>query len=494
MKLAILIASSEYNKYKPLNACKNDLELINSLLENSKEFSKILYSLNEDASQVQNKIIDFVNEHKNKEIQQVFFYFSGHGYRSDKNYHFCFKNTDSQFLETTTINNDELDNYLRELSASVTIKIVDACYSGEHYIKNTENEDIIFTKNKKGFKDLFFLYSSLSTEISEADQEHSKFTKLLIKAINSEISKNKISLATIWKYISDYSKKDLNHEPQIICQGGALTYLFNDINTIKSLIQNFEKTNDDFEQNTIDNSKQDNTENLSFFDQVYKQAQLYCDQPTALTKIHDFIQCITKIQFSKEINTLFDIHNEFSNFLYNSSFIGEWLQKNQLTDDWLATVVYDTKIEEEKKYIKYPKKPSELDNIIFRASSLFPNKPYEWKLENVPVEKSVITGVKKTIKLDNDSIEFYFSPKKDLLNLSNYSAYFTYLFSKKSIVVFFGVTRLKSHNWAYVKQKKYTSWNSSKFDLKTFKKEQLEEIISFINDFIIDDIKNKLSL
>ena len=36
-KIAILLASSEYELYDPLDACKNDLEMMKNLLEDFKE-------------------------------------------------------------------------------------------------------------------------------------------------------------------------------------------------------------------------------------------------------------------------------------------------------------------------------------------------------------------------------------------------------------------------------------------------------------------------
>lgn len=75
--LAIVIGVSEYKDQENLPACKNDAQIIHSILSESKKFDDIL---NIDGyvsgREVKSKVSEFVRGHENEKVEEIFFYFS----------------------------------------------------------------------------------------------------------------------------------------------------------------------------------------------------------------------------------------------------------------------------------------------------------------------------------------------------------------------------------------------------------------------------------
>ena len=118
----------------------NSVLTINGILEASNEFHEILQIKNEYSTVATDKIVAFIEKYRDKKIEQVFFYFTGHGYRNSEDFYYCLKNTSTKNIRTTSLSNKDIDGYLKSLKPNVATKIIDACYAGEQYIKET-NED-----------------------------------------------------------------------------------------------------------------------------------------------------------------------------------------------------------------------------------------------------------------------------------------------------------------------------------------------------------------
>ncbi len=489
-KIAILLASSEYELYDPLDACKNDLEMMKNLLEVSGEFSNILTSLNDSASIVQDKIIDFIKGFEGKDIEQIFFYFSGHGYRDSNNFYFCFKDTNLELLKSTTITNDVIDSYLKRLNPKVAVKVVDACYSGENYIK--EAEDSLIRKNldkEYTFDEVYFMYSSRGNETSEATNKYSKFTKLFFDAILKQKQSDKITYKAVIDYISDLSEKRLSHTPIFVTQGAYLAYFFNSLSAPKEILS----TIDQMSPIVIDGTPLATTP--SIVEMIKKESEMYCSEEEGLKHIKQIFNLIEKYKFSEDIKTLFTLDISKSDVvLFNARDIGNWLVANKDKDDYLVEERYNEIEVSEKKYIKYPKKPTSNISSSSLSFLLGLSSNDDYRLEDVVVKRQVVNGVKYLVPLDQVFLSIRFAPKEEFQKLKNYSACFAIIFSKKEVVLFYSIEKLKILNWTSTYQPECSKWNYVTMLLKDNNQQAIEKICQKIEEFIFDDIKKSLTV
>lgn len=460
------------------------VKMMQNLLESSGEFSKILVSLNDSSSTVLDKLIEFINSLEDKEIDQIFFYFSGHGYRDTKNFYFCFRDTDLELLQSTTITNDVIDNYLKKLNPKVAVKIVDACYSGENYIKEADYSSLNKSLEKEySFDEVYFLYSSRRSETSEATDQYSKFTELFFNAIQKHKQSDKITYKAVIDYIYDLSKKTLNHTPMFVIQGAYLAYLFNNLNAPQKLLSKID-------QISPNNGVPSSDTTSSLLEKIKKDSEIYCSEEEGLEKIKQIFNFIESYKFTKDMGELFTLNITRSDqVIFNAKDIGNWLVSNKDKDDYLAEERYREVEVEEKKYIKYPKKP----NSYALSSILGLNYNDVYRLEDVIIKKQVLEGIRYLVPLECVFLSLRFEPKKEFQNLKNYSACFTVIFSKKEVILFYSIEKLKLLNWCTTYQPRCLKWSYVTMSLKNNNQKIIEKICQKAEEFIFDDIKKSLT-
>jgi hypothetical protein len=178
-KLAIIIGVSEYLYCNSLTACENDAGIIYGIFQSLNKFDEIcLISESPKALEAKKKLTEFINKYKGSEVSELVFYYTGHGARYDDDFFYVFSDFKEQKKETTGLRNTELDGFFRNLSPELTVKIIDACYSGSSYVKSDEDIEPLLEKSAKenNLKKIYFLHSSSSVETSLASSLYSYFT------------------------------------------------------------------------------------------------------------------------------------------------------------------------------------------------------------------------------------------------------------------------------------------------------------------------------
>ena len=80
MNIGIVIGVSDYRWLSNLPGCVVDADSIRQLLELSNKCEDILYiAENTKSKDVKSRLVSFVKKHENNDIDEVIFYFSGHG-------------------------------------------------------------------------------------------------------------------------------------------------------------------------------------------------------------------------------------------------------------------------------------------------------------------------------------------------------------------------------------------------------------------------------
>jgi uncharacterized caspase-like protein len=180
LKLAIVGGISDYTIQPKLAACKNDAATLRSFLSDTKAYSDICFL--EPATtgmSAKKSISDFIEKHRGNPVKELLFYFSGHGDRADDDFFYALSDYKTDRREVTGLRNTELDALIRNLSPELTVKIVDACYSGSTYIKAEDDLAPIVQKSAKENKlnKLYFLHSSAADQTSIAGPQFSWFPK-----------------------------------------------------------------------------------------------------------------------------------------------------------------------------------------------------------------------------------------------------------------------------------------------------------------------------
>lgn len=204
MNIAIVLAVSEYKiPGNDLLASKKDGELINDILKATNKYDDILYlNANETSLEVKELISNFFVKHRDQKVNELFFYFSGHGEFSNDKFYYLLSDYEEKRKNQTTLQNEEIDNYIRNLSPQLVVKVVDACQSVARYIKDFDILPKYINNSKEGFRNCYFLYSSLSDQSSYQDENLSFFTKSFIESIKS-YPLDEISYKHIIEFIND---------------------------------------------------------------------------------------------------------------------------------------------------------------------------------------------------------------------------------------------------------------------------------------------------
>lgn len=104
INLAIVIGVSKYNNADKLLACKNDAEAINTILDEAHKYDDVLFCNEEVYSiNLKNDIVEFVKTYKSEDVNELFLYFSGHGFSNDDDFYFVTSDTDIKKINSTSL-------------------------------------------------------------------------------------------------------------------------------------------------------------------------------------------------------------------------------------------------------------------------------------------------------------------------------------------------------------------------------------------------------
>lgn len=169
---AILVGNSQYRSLTDLSCCHDDLAAMHELLDAAAKYSVIEIIENVDADKMKSAIRATIEKHHAPE--EVFFYFTGHGYQQDDEFYFCTGEFNPNKPNQTGISNGELHTLLRLANADVVVKVIDACNSGTTLIKS---DGSFAFQDKHGFKSLIQISSCLQTQNSLTGNPLSFFTE-----------------------------------------------------------------------------------------------------------------------------------------------------------------------------------------------------------------------------------------------------------------------------------------------------------------------------
>ncbi|WP_341876683.1 caspase family protein [Defluviitalea saccharophila] len=453
-KLAIVIGVSDYYNLSKLPGCNNDFNLINKILKATKKYDDILeINKNTLSLEVKDEINTFISKYKESDIEELFFYFSGHGFYDGEDLRYVFTDFSENKINSTSISNGFMDNLFRTLNPHLLVKVVDACNSGIPYIKGTEEIPNILDK-RKDLNNCYFMFSSHSNQYSYVS-ELSYFTKSFAKSI-LEHNGDYISYSNIIDYVKDSFLNNSRQKPYFINQG-SLTECFCEItDDIKSINLS------DFEKNSTELK-----ENKSLIDIIKEDAEKYVDKEYVENFLVEFKDELIEKSKDWSLNQLFELNISTKNNykdVKGIKKIAEWVDSNE--NDFMVKV--------NKSQVK-----NNDGGYLSAFTTLFP------KYEATSLE-SVLECPYDTIQIKTDA---RFS------NLVEYGCNIVMLLSKYNVKVFYNFTHSKEVSWDTYIIDSISPWSTNTFYYKDWSNNHfiIEAILKGFSDYIEKDLEKKFN-
>lgn len=319
MNIGIVLGVSEYlDANNNLPGCQKDADIIKSILDKTSKYDDILY-INEKltSAQVKEKLTDFISNHKQSEIEEFIFYYTGHGEFHNDEFYFHLSDFTEEKRNQTSLQNGEIDNLIKTLKPILVVKIIDACQSGKSYIKEANVINKYFKKTQIGFDKCYFLNSSLNDQYSYQSDLISDFTQSFINAVK-EHKTSEIRYKDIIDYISDEFERNSSQTPFFVIQADY-TEIFCQID--KSLRAYLDSLI--FKQKSVSEMQ---SEGSSLLEKIKEQAKNFSSKDEALQLVNDLQAEVQKFECNEQLKEIFDLNIAFHenyNHVVKETLIGK---------------------------------------------------------------------------------------------------------------------------------------------------------------------------
>lgn len=468
MNIAIIISVSEYtDTQNNLPGCKKDADTIHNILLKTGKYDEILYVHEKlSSSKVKERFTGFISEHKTKKIEELFFYFTGHGEFQDDEFYYILSDFRHDKRKQTSLQNEEVDNLFRTLKPNLVIKVIDACQSGKAYIKEAGAINKYFQKTIDRFDRCYFLNSSLKDQSSFQSDIISDFTLSFIKSIK-EHDTDEIRYKDIIDYISDEFENNTSQTPFFVVQADY-TEKFCVINDpLKEYLKLI-----DLKTSTSGAGK---TEILSLIDKIKKEASGYFTKEKAMELLVAIQNKTKEFKLPEDLNEIYELEIVFQeNYdgIIQKNTIGKWLDENP----------HDFFAKSSHTYERKDRYTNPMGNLTrLAALSIYnPLKDDEYEM--------VRNGFELEVEVPYKLIKFTLDSK--FPNVESYTCRIIYFISKKIIRFFYFITNFETKNWDERKLNTKAEWFTTEHQLHD--EQNIVEGLNAIFDKLIDRAKSEL--
>lgn len=211
--IAVIIGNAKYTSQNELPCCVNDATAMTELLQAVGKFDKICTLTNRLADAIRSSIRNELESAD--DIDECFFYFSGHGIEIKDEFFYCGTEFDIARPNETGLSNTELLTILRDYNPKLVVKVIDACNSGTSLIKG---DTPVILDGKGMLNDVIQIASCQSSQVSLTGNPLSPFTKHFCQAAIRR-SSGPIFYTDIINTIRDDFLNDQNQTPHFVSQG-----------------------------------------------------------------------------------------------------------------------------------------------------------------------------------------------------------------------------------------------------------------------------------
>ena len=411
-----------------------------AFLAKAGKFDEILYIHEKlSSAKVKEKFTDFISEHKTKKIDELFFYFTGHGEFQDDEFYYILSDYRQDKRKQTSLQNEEVDSLFRTLKPELVVKVIDACQSGKAYIKEADVVSKYFQKTISRFNRCYFLNSSLKDQSSFQTDSISDFTLSFIKSIK-EHDTVEIRYKDIIDFISDEFEGNPSQTPFFVVQADY-TEKFCVINEpLKEYLRGL-----NFKATAVPVGK---LENVSLLEKIKKQASEYFTKEQAIQLLIEVRNEVKEFELPEALGEIYDLEVAFQDTydgIVQKNTIGKWLDENQ--HEFFAKSGHTR--ERKDRYINPLGSIARLTTIQTSIYNTYNDDEYELVRNGFEIEVEVPY---KTVK---------FTLNSKFPNVESYTARVIYFVSKKLIRYFYFITNFETKNWDDRKLNTKIEWFSS---------------------------------
>ncbi|MFC6101507.1 caspase family protein [Olivibacter domesticus] len=468
MNIAIIVGVSEYSKPgNNLPGCKKDAEIIFNILSKTEKFEDILY-VNEysPSAIIKAQFTDFITKHKEDSIQELFFYYTGHGDFKNDEFYYILSDYEASRRNQTTLQNGEIDSLFKTLSPALVIKVIDACKSGQAYVKDTEAISKYFSETQTRFNNCYFLNSSLRNQSSYQSADISDFTQSFVDSIKAR-GITEIRYKDIIDYISDAFEGNPYQTPFFVIQA-EYTEKFCYINeALNGYLQNLSIL--------TPATAPKNKEEITLLERIQEDAAEYLTKDETIKLLEKIKDDIKKLAVPRKLDEIFTLEVKFFedyDVVINKDTIGKWLDDN--THQFFAR----------SKTKLLPKNQFGIRSALrfnFTSDVLLDRNDYDVIRDGFDLE----------VEVPYKSIEITLNSKYP--NVDGYTAIIVYLVSQKAIRFFYFITNVVSVNWDVKKINRNINWISSEYSMKdqTSIESEMKTIFQSLLAQVDEDLKEK---
>lgn len=448
------------------------------LLSASGKYSQGILLFDKNTSQVNVELASFIRKHQSTNIDEIFFYFTGHGER-DTDFHYLLVDFEDERLNSTSLSNESLDQMLRSLGAEIVVKVIDACYSSQRYVKDKQGFQEIFEKSKNEYQKAYFMFSSSENQTSKASSDLSFFTRSFLNSVPLE-SERDLLFREVSASIADDSFLKRYQSPHFVTQANH-TEVFLTVNT--QVIRMLKDISGELNNRNIKDAEivEEDNSNLALQEpillaQLKELEKKYWSKEDAEIGIEHFVSSIENYELSTELTEIYDIlvplEEEF-----------DWVPGVDKVAKWLDSSDQEFFVKISRSTETY----KEMARPISIAAMLSSDTPKE-----VVKTRIVPTSFKPTVDFAYKAIFFLFEPK--LESLFPIQIFILFAFSKSSFAIFSKYEKFREITWGERSLENSNSWNIDKANLKD--KSDLErisnEIMANLEHEIISDIQDHI--
>lgn len=474
--IAIVLGVTNYQRLTKLPGSCNDAKNIYQILTQTEKYEEILY-LNQDKLSTETKdiISDFFEKFQGQEINEILFYFSGHGELINEEFYYLLVDHDTFKRNVTSLQNSVVDSWIRSLNPQLAVKIIDACNSGNQYIKDSMTINTYLNDSKSHLKNCYFLFSSQSDQSSFQTRYISSFTNSFINALKSQTS-GEIRYRNIIDFIADEFSNNTDQRPLFIIQAE---------NTEKfcSINESLRKYLDEYTGNNPSISKEDLVNKSTLASAVIEYSQIYCSSEEALEILESIKEMVNSFTLDPEIESLYKFQinylTTYDNIIDLNS-IAKFLADDKEENNYFVKINYITKTAEEPIY----------NSPYYIGESYVSGQQSGTKLKEITVPDSFDLNFDPSFKqISIDAI-----PNYD--NLITYNCKILYVINRKLIRFFTCINYYVEDSWVNKKLNSKVKWKTEEFLLKDAEeiKSYLVKINDSLNETIIKKLKEKYNI
>lgn len=462
--IAIIVGNSEYQNSTNLDCCLADVATINDLLHATDKYDSIELLTNRKAATLKDTIRAFLGGARI--VDELFFYFSGHGYQHDGEFYFNATDFDSAHPNETGLSHSELHTLLKATNANLVVKVIDACSSGTLLLKSDGG---FLPEPKDGFNSLIQIASCLDNQSSLTGDPLSAFTDSFYDAVLSKEA-GVVYYSDITSALRDRFLDNNAQTPHFVLQGTGREVFAENAERLRQLRAKRQEQMAS-ESAAVITDVQNNEPPQSALDQMKALEESYVDKDEAQNFISGFFDnIISAMEASSDFADFFDcehvLHDDFDE-ADARAFITRVLSKEKRPDNFVTAE-------------------------ISRERAANPMSRFGLGLASFMPPGDMVTNydLRLNCKMDSVQLKLTFTPK--FQSLKQFSLIVSCAPSLESCYVFEVVTRHALNDWGVfepegdeVNRRWFTfAWNESTDGvieiIRTFSQETINEHIQTV--------------